>query len=1603
MYVSSGSSTTRVATVGSGLPKTAPQTVTNVPGFPTDSGTGPYGYHFADLNSDPGFDGFDTLYVADDSAFALRKYSLVSGSWTLNGTIGTGSDQYRGLTATVSGSDVTLFATRKGGSGANGGGELVKLTDSTGYNGSFSGTPSVIATAASKIAFRGVALAPSNGTVTAADLTIAASAPANGSVGTNFDYTLVVNNLGGTSATGVVAQMTLPANLNYVSSTVAGGFSASYDGSTRVVSFTGGTIGATSSVTLKVTVTPTIVGTYSLPIAGAVVDPGNTVTESDDTNNSSALTVTTVVSAANTSPTIAVDTVTTTKFLSLPANGVGKVSGVISDPSDPARTLGIVFTVGDAESSASSLTVSASSGNSAVVTNANLSVTGTGASRTLKITPTGVGYATLTVTVNDGIATSGYQIDYAASAAASTPSATIFPTGSSDGSTAIAVDANYVLVGDDEDQALRLYSRTQSGLPVSSFDFTSSLGLTDISGGVPREVDIEAATKVGTTIYWMGSHNNASAGQSRPNRSRIFATTLSGSGAATTLAYAGRYDSLKSDLIAWDSSNGHGLGANYYGLAASAATGVIPEAADGSGFNIEGLTMAPDGTTAYVAFRAPISPASARTKALIVPVANFASLIGAGAGSATFGSPIELNLGGLGIREIQSNGTSYVIIAGPASGSGTFQLFSWTGNPADAAVPRNVITGLNPEGTVQVPAGTLTSSTQLQLVSDMGDTVYYGDSTVAKDLPFDNQTKFRIDTVSLGNAPLRIRDIQGTSHTSPLVGQVVANIPGIVTVVTSNGFYLQDSTPDSDVTTSEGIFIFTSSAPTVSVGHSVTVSGTVTEFQPGGPSTNNLTLTELVSPSVTIVSSGNPLPAPTVIGIGGRTPPTTVIDDDSFSLFDPASDGIDFYETLEGMRVQINNAVATGPTNRFGEISVLADNGVNGGLRTARGGIIVQPGDFNPERIIIDNSFVPTPNVNVGATFGTIVGVMEYNFGNFKLQVTVTPTASGGVTRETTTLVGASDALTVASFNAENLDPSDGATKFNSLASIIVNNMMAPDILTLEEIQDNNGATNNGVVDPSTTFNQLIAAITAAGGPTYEYRQINPVNNQDGGEPGGNIRVAFLFNPSRVSFIDRSGGTSTSSTTVANVGGVPQLSASPGRIDPNNSAFNSSRKPLVGEFLFAGEKVFVIANHWNSKGGDEPLFGDSQPPVLSSEVQRNQQAQIVQDFIENILAIDANARIVWGGDLNDFHFSNPVKILTGVADLVAGSVVPSGRPAILTDLVKLLPANEQYSYVFDGNSQDLDHILASSRLVAEGAQFDAVHVNSEFFDQISDHDPLVSRFLFQFAPTSISLSANTILENAPAETVIGTVTGTDPNLSDTIGFTLADDAGGRFALRTNAGVVTLVNTAGLNFEQSATWNIVVRGTDQAGKSLDQPFTINVTNVAYELTGFDVQKGQTQRSFVRYADFAFQDTTTVALQSLISGAKVQLLFLGTSGSGATGVNLTGKLSVSAGKLSFDAGSQGIGGNRNSNLGDGYYRFQLDLDFNGTFETTRTFFRLFGDMDGDRQTSQADRNLIPATPGPYNANLDVNGDGVVDGRDRIAIRLGRSLTLGVTIDD
>lgn len=460
----------------------------------------------------------------------------------------------------------------------------------------------------------------------------------------------------------------------------------------------------------------------------------------------------------NATPTIVMNVVTTSNYLdggaiSSPPTPYA-VSGVIGDPDDPFSTVGIDFTVNDAESAASNLIVTGTSNNEAVVPTSNVIISGSDATRNAIVTPIGVGYATITITVSDGVHTADYLIHYAASAASVNPGITKFLTGASDASTAQPIDNDYMFVGDDQDQELRLYHQHHSGLPIYGNDFSTSL---NISMSNPQ-MDIEASVKVNNRIYWLASHSNDDVdGALRPNRYRLFATDIAGIGANATLSYVGRYDNLRSDLINWDVNNEHGLGANYFGLSASAAAGVLPEAADGSGFNIEGITLSPDNAIAYICFRAPISPVNNRTQALIVPLNNLSSLVNGNpaAGPAIFGAPILLDLGGRGIREIMRNASGqYIIIAGPHDGNDDIRLYAWTGSaldPADlrTADPGALLTEGKIESIINIPDPLLENSV-VSLLVDNGSTVFYEDGIAANELPEDHHQKFRLEEVTLG-------------------------------------------------------------------------------------------------------------------------------------------------------------------------------------------------------------------------------------------------------------------------------------------------------------------------------------------------------------------------------------------------------------------------------------------------------------------------------------------------------------------------------------------------------------------------------------------------------------------------------------------------------------------------------------------------------------------------------------------------------------------------------------------------------------------------------------------------------------------------------------
>lgn len=299
--------------------------------------------------------------------------------------------------------------------------------------------------------------------------------------------------------------------------------------------------------------------------------------------------------------------------------------------------------------------------------------------------------------------------------------------------------------------------------------------------------------------------------------------------------------------------------------------------------------------------------------------------------------------------------------------------------------------------------------------------------------------------------------------------------------------------------------------------------------------------------------------------------------------------------------------------------------------------------------------------------------------------------------------------LTIAGYNVENLDPIVEATdrtpindpdddvgtgKFNSIAQHIVTLLGSPDIVALQEVQDNDGGQFSDVVAADRTLKALTDAITAAGGPVYQSLSIDPIDDTSGGQPGGNIRVAFLFNPARVT-------ADNSATTVIEA-----------------PAFGKSRLPLAAAFKFGNNEVRVINVHLSSKAGSSGAYGTVQPPTDPAEPARVEQARAVRNFVRS-LPTNNKRTVVVLGDFNAFWHEPPLLLMTGGQ--------PSFRNLALDE-----PPVERVSYIFEGNSQSLDHVLV---LLGEGQEttMKTLHVNSIEPDskKVSDHDPKLLELKFQ--------------------------------------------------------------------------------------------------------------------------------------------------------------------------------------------------------------------------------------------------------------------------------
>ncbi len=556
---------------------------------------------------------------------------------------------------------------------------------------------------------------------------------------------------------------------------------------------------------------------------------------------------------------------------------------------------------------------------------------------------------------------------------------------------------------------------------------------------------------------------------------------------------------------------------------------------------------------------------------------------------------------------------------------------------------------------------------------------------------------------------IRIHDLQGCGHISLFNGQHVKGIQGIVTFKDANGYYLQSTEPDDLWCTSEGIYVFTGVYPNVYPGDFVTVDGKVSEFTPGNLEDQNLSITELINPRSVVISSGNKLPEPLYLEDQNKWIPLLSIEDDAFERFEPENDGIDFYESLESMVVGVRHGTVVDAINAYDEIIVLPTIFLSSNLISSSGALLTSVYDNNPEKVMFKLLGSTKGEILIGDLIEhPLIGVMTYSFGNYKL-LTYQNVEPFPLKYTPSPFITTREGLTVATYNVENLSLEDPEGKFETLASQIVDSLGAPDILVMHEVMDDSGQLDDGTVAAIKTLNKLADWIEEVGGPRYAFVDNPPQNDQDGGIPGGNIRSVLLFRLDRdLKLAEPDSGIQGFEVNDGEI----KFSRNPLRIGEFSEAFYGSRKPAAWLLTQNGYPVVVLSMHLVSQGKNDPLWGRNQPILRPEENQRILQTQFIAEFSKKIQSDTLNVPILLVGDLNDSPWSEAAQVFEKVG---------------FTNLGMLDEEPERFSYVFEGDAQQIDYILINNQNLGQVIQSKFIHLNTHLssWDQVSDHDALV--------------------------------------------------------------------------------------------------------------------------------------------------------------------------------------------------------------------------------------------------------------------------------------
>jgi uncharacterized repeat protein (TIGR01451 family) len=632
-----------------------------------------------------------------------------------------------------------------------------------------------------------------------------------------------------------------------------------------------------------------------------------------------------------------------------------------------------------------------------------------------------------------------------------------------------------------------------------------------------------------------------------------------------------------------------------------------------------------------------------------------------------------------------------------------------------------------------------------------------------------------------------IHDIQGSGTTSPFVGSVLST-SGIVTGVKSNGFFIQarDSDVDADPDTSEGVFVFTSSAPpaTAAVGNEVIVTGQIQEFIPSSDPSSP-PATEIASPSVILLTTGNPPPAPITLTAADTSP----------------TGSIEQLERFEGMRVHVDSLTVVAPTQgTVNEANATStSNGVFYGVITGVARPFREPGvevpnplpagapccvtrfDANPERLRVDSDGLigaTRLEVTTGAVVTNLTGPLDYSFRTYT--ILPDPGSPPSVTGNISAIPvrpPAGDEFTVASFNTERffdtvndpsvddvaLTPAAFALRLGKASLAIRNVMRTPDILGVEEMEN------------LTTLQALAAKVNGdavlEGDPNPNYQAYLVEGNDVGG-----IDVGFLVKGApRVTVLDVTQYNKDETYIDPNTGLPALLNDRPSLI------LRAEVQPLVGPLF----PITVIVNHLRSLSGvDDPVDGNR------VRTKRRAQAESLANLIQARQTANPNERIVLVGDFNAYQFSDGYVDVIGT---VKGTPTPADEVVLassdlvnpdLTNLVDTLPPGQRYSYSFDGDGQVLDHVLVTSNLLELVRSFAFARNDADFPEsyrgvatrpeRVSDHDMPVATFRFPSADLSVTVSASSS-SVVTGTSVTYTLTVSNAGPTSASGVTVTDD------------------------------------------------------------------------------------------------------------------------------------------------------------------------------------------------------------------------------------